>query len=488
MKKRYKILVVVSLIIGGLAYWIIEPYNFNPFSDRPIALAISEIDFASSTDPDYGHRFKAKADSLLDNSIIMNDYIGVSAGVYKADCGTWLGNAGFANKQDQIRPNKETLFRVASLTKPMTAIAIMQLYEKGKIKLDVPIQTYLSEFPVKLKGDITIRQLLKHTSGVKHYSSTWDGISFTHYSNMVQALDEFKDRPLSFEPGSGYEYSTYGYTILGAIIEKVTGGSYQEYMRTNVFLPAGMTHADIEKAGTFYHNKANLYININGTYIKSPKTDLSVKYPAGGFHSTAEDFLKFGKAILENKLIDSTTLNLMITNTDNLKQGTPYGLGWFVLDDDDQGKTILHGGAQSGTSSFFQISLDQKIVSVSLANDFGSDGGVQWMVRKLANLIDDPAMIDRAVAYSRPQPQETLEKYIGTFKGGDKVFEITMKGSQLFSKLNDYPPFPMFSKSPTEFFFRAFDSEIKYTKNEHGEFVLNYLNGSASLVCQRILN
>lgn len=114
------------------------------------------------------------------------------------------------------------LGRIASITKPMTAIAIMQRYERGMIDLDKPIQTYIKEFPRKVKGDITIRLLLKHTSGIAHYSSKWDALSFTHYPTLANALDAFKDRELDFEPGTQYRYSSYGYTVLGAIIEEVS--------------------------------------------------------------------------------------------------------------------------------------------------------------------------------------------------------------------------------------------------------------------------
>ena len=167
----------MSIVFLLLAYWIVQPHSLNPFNKSPISLGVSEIEFDHDQSTDYPILFKAKADSILDNSILMNDFIGVTAGVYKAGVGTWLGNAGFANKPNQIRSNKETLHRTASLAKPVTAVAIMQLYERGALNLDEPIQTYLPEFPVKTEGDITIRQLLKHTSGIKHYSSTLDGIS-----------------------------------------------------------------------------------------------------------------------------------------------------------------------------------------------------------------------------------------------------------------------------------------------------------------------
>jgi len=373
MKKTIKILSGILLVKLLILIWIFELSPNNVLSSTKVDKVKSELifDYFDRSGDDFNNR--EKADSIIANAILLNDFIGISSGIYKQNWGTYIANAGFKKKFSQEIGDKHTQHRIASISKSITAIAIMQLWEKDAIDLDVAIQKYLPEFPTKVEGTITIRQLLKHTSGIKHYSSMWDGISFTHYENMVEALSEFKHRPLSFSPGTGYEYTTYGYTILGAIIEKVTQQSYTEYMKANIFLPAGMNHTTVEKTDMEYSNKADLYIKLGKRYIKSPRTDLSVKTPGGGIVSTAEDLIQFGKAILENKLIDSTSLEMMISNTDTLKQGTPYGFGWFVIEDEKNGRIIQHGGSQSGCSSFFQIQLDQKSVVAALANNFGSD-------------------------------------------------------------------------------------------------------------------
>jgi CubicO group peptidase (beta-lactamase class C family) len=281
------------------------------------------------------------------------------------------------------------LGRIASITKPMTAIAIMQLYEKGMLDLDKPIQTYIKEFPKKIKGDITIRHLLKHTSGISHYSSKWDALSFTHYTTLVDALDAFKDNDLEFEPGTQFMYSSYGYTVLGAIIEKVTQMSYGEYMKKNIWDIAGMSHTSLEEDGQDYKNKSRLYIKVSSTFVKSPKTDLSIIYPAGGVQSTAKDLLKFGEAVLNHTLVDCSTFQMMINATDDLAPATgndPYGFGWAVYDDPKYGRIIQHGGTQPGTSTFFSIYLDYKMVSTVLSNSFGSRQNAFYLSRDIAHL------------------------------------------------------------------------------------------------------
>lgn len=464
MKKLKIILSFLFVSLLVLSFWIAEPYGWNPFSETPIAYSNSEMEFSCIDQFPDQLLLEKKADSIVNNAMILKDFVGVSAGIYKQDCGTWITTAGYSEKSIQQQADKQTLHRLASIAKPMTAVAIMQLYEKGTINLDVPIQTYLSDYPKSKKGEITIRQLLKHTSGVAHYRSTWDAISFSHYKNLTEALEVFKNRPLSFVPGTNYEYTSYGYIILGAIIERVSGLSFQEYMRKYVWQPAGMNHTDIEDRRTVDNNKANLYIKTGGTFIKGPNTDLSGKYAAGGVHSTAEDLLKFGKAILENKLVDSTTLMNMVQATDTLKKGTPYGFGWFVHQSKRLGRIISHGGSHSGTSTYFQIFLDQNLAAVTLANNFDSDNEVYWLTRDLSNLFVDSAVVLQPIEYTQPQDDVTLEKIVGVYEQTENKerLEVIKKGNQLFVEIKPYPILPIFPKSNIEFFYRHFDGQLKF--------------------------
>ncbi len=389
MKKRKILLLILTLLTIGII-WIIEPLSLNPFSQVQINEAESENNFdCEESQFTTNNELESKANEIINRSIASNDFLGVTAGLYIENCGTYLAGAGFVNKNDQKRTSSDMLGRIASITKPMTAIAIMQLYEKGMLDLDKPIQTYLKVFPKKAKGDITIRHLLKHTSGISHYSSKWDAMSFTHYPTLVAALDAFKEKELEFEPGTQYVYSSYGYTVLGAIIEKVSQMSYGEYMRKNIWDKAGMSNTSLDENQT-YEGKSRLYLKVKSTYIKSPTTDLSIIYPAGGVQSTAKDLLKFGKAVLNHKLIDSTSLFMMINATDELapaKGDDPYGFGWAVYDDPKYGKIIQHGGTQPGTSAFFAIYLDHKIVSVVLSNSFGTRQNAFNLSRDIASLV-----------------------------------------------------------------------------------------------------
>lgn len=474
--KKIKVLILSCLLFSAMvSYWILEPSHINPAKRSELKLSQSELSIETVNNSFPIQRIRSKMDSIVDNSIIMNDFIGVSSGVYREGFGTYTATAGLKNKKLLKQADKETLHRIASITKSMTAVAVMQLWEQKLIDLNTPIQMYIPEFPKKAKGDITIRQLLNHTSGIKHYSSMWDGISFTHYINSVQALNEFKDRPLSFVPGTDYEYSTYGYTLLGAIIEKVSGLSYQDYMHANVFIPAEMKNTSLEDAKKTYDNKADLYIKLGKTYIKSPKTDLSVKSPGGGVHTTAEDLLKFGRAIIENSLIDSLTLELMMSSYSEEREGVPYGFGWYIDNDEKLGRILYHGGSQSGTSSFFKILLDQKLVVTTLANNFGSDDEVYWLSRDLRNMACLNNSDSLSVNYYKSQSEDVLDKYVGRYSNDESTFVITKEGKQLFSQNKNYPTLPIYSKSKEDFFFRHFDGDIVFEKSNNGEYNLKFI-------------
>lgn len=472
IKRSIWLLVILAVLILLLCFWVAEPYKNNPFKDLPKAYSNSKSDF--NCNKYSGQKFQLKADSVLNNSINLGDFMGVAAGISVGQCGQWYSSAGYQNKKKGIKADNNTLFRLASISKPFTAIAIMQLVEKGKLDLEANIQTYLPHYPESTKGDITVRQLLNHTSGIMHYKSNLAAISFKHYDNMYHALDKFKDEELKFKPGTDYLYTSYGYTVLGAILEEVTNLSYQDYMEANIWRPAKMSNTSIENAEQEYENKAHLYINFKNGFIKSPNTDLSVKYAGGGIQSTAEDMLKFGQAIINNQLIDSSSLAMMIDINGSIKkQGDPYGLGWFIESNEKDGRIIRHGGSQSGTSTYFKIYLDKKVTVVSLANSFGSNEETYFLSRELANLVLDSTAVSTSVNYFTRISKRAMKTITGKFKNADKneYFEFTLERNQMYAELKPYPKLPIYPKSNLDYFYRHFDGKLIFSQSDDGNIV-----------------
>lgn len=413
----------------------------------------------------------AKATFLLEQSILAEDFVGVSAGIAQGDEILWQGGAGFLNLAARKPANEDMIHRIASITKPMTAVAILQLVAAGKLDLDVPIQTYLPDFPEKRKGAFTIRQLLSHTAGVKAYQSRAEFTSLVYYPTLTAAMDVFKQRKLAFEPGTGFQYTTYGYTILGAIIEEVTGQSYAAYMHENVWGPAGMTSTDIELSGEDHPNKARLYTrNHKGEFSKDIRDNLSVKYAGGGVESTVTDLLRFGQAILDNKLISSEMLEMMRATPEVPRNGrTPYGLGWYVVDHEKYGRIIRHGGAQSGTSTYLAIYLDHDLVVATISNTANASNEVTSMNFQLGRFMMNENELDEEISEIAILPTQVLDRFVGTyeFEGGEEV-SIYRRDDKLWSKAKGYPDIRVYPASEKELFYRIVDIHYHFQYDEMG--------------------
>jgi serine beta-lactamase-like protein LACTB len=375
--------IILSLLLLG-AYIVFEPNSLNPFSQYEVPLTSSESLDICTTHPQHSN---TELDGLLNQYLSSGGFLGAALGISIAGCDDYAGGGGLSNKGNRSRMTASTPMRTASITKPMTAVAIMQLFEQGLLELDAPIKRYLPNLRKKTTGDITIRQLLSHTSGIRHYTSPLDAMSFTHYASVSDGLSKFISDPLTSEPGSRYEYSSYGYSVLGAVIEELTGQSYGEYMRANIWDRAGMTNTDLVPRDK-PKIASSLYLKVGSVFVRSPNTDLSIIYSAGGTQSTVADLLKFGQAILENKLISRQTLELMIDVQGSLSViagDSPYGLGWTAIDSSKFGRLILHSGSSPGAESFLAIYLEQSAVIAVLANAYSPGNEAYLLTMDVAN-------------------------------------------------------------------------------------------------------
>ena len=201
---------------------------------------------------------------------------------------------------------------------------------------------------------------------------------------MLEGTKVFRNRKLKHAPGTQYFYSSYGYTVLGAVIEEVTGGTYQEYLEKYIWAPSGMTHTSTEVFGTSYPNKSRLYERTKKGFKPGKITDLSIKYAAGGVQSTVGDMLRFADAMLQNKLISEKT-KMMAFEVPDLRQENrlAYGLGWIITQDKELGMWHSHDGHQSGTSTEFIVIPSENMAVVVLANSTKSNRQVQTLARAL---------------------------------------------------------------------------------------------------------
>lgn len=298
---------------------------------------------------------------------------GLSVAVVENGEYEWASGFGFADLENNVPASEHTLFRLASISKPLTAVGAMELWERGKLDLDAPIQKYCRAFPEKSKP-ITTRELMGHLGGIRHYKSESQDdpeIGNTkHFDNPIQGgIDFFKNDPLVAEPGSHFHYSTQGYTLVGCAIEGASGEKYTDFMRDNVFAPSGMQQTQVDDRlrviayCTRFYSKAK-----DGAVKNADFLDSSYKIPGGGWLSSAEDMAHFEAAILAGKLLKRSTLDLMWTPlkpSDGSEDS--YGLG-FGIGDENGIKTVGHDGGQQGTSTSFLIAPEKRAGVVVLTN------------------------------------------------------------------------------------------------------------------------
>ena len=334
----------------------------------------------------------SEEDLLLEQLASEHQIIGVSAAYSIQGKVKWKNAVGYSHLKEKVPFTDTTLTRIASIAKPMTAIAVMQLVEKGLIDLEAPIQTYLPDFPKNKKGDITVKQLLSHTAGIPGYKNAKEAETKEEFSKLSQAVDVFKNRKLEFEPGSDFYYTTYGYVVLGLIIEKVSGLTFEAYMQKNIWEKAGMQNTGVEKFDISYENKSELYHFEKGKTSKGVKNNLSNRAPGGGFYSSLNDMIKFGNGVLDHLFIQESTFQEMIEIHSLQKEGNPYGYGWFLYGPKPNENVVIgHSGEQTGSAAQLMIIPKSKTVVVALSNTSGKWKEIIGCSAKLINLSEKQA-------------------------------------------------------------------------------------------------
>jgi CubicO group peptidase (beta-lactamase class C family) len=241
-----------------------------------------------------------------------NNLPGVSIAVVENGEYEWSKGFGRTDLENFVPTNSQTLYRLASISKPITATAAMLLYERGKLDLDVPVQKYCPAFPEK-DWPITTRQLLGHLGGIRHYRSQSicdpEIISTKHFDDPIAAgLNFFKDDALVAKPGTKFSYSNHAYTLIGCVIEGASGEKYVDFVRANVLQPAGMAHTRVDDRLAIVPGRTRFYSKDKSeTVVNAEPVDVSFKIPGDGWLSSAEDMAKFEVAMLNDRLVSHPT-------------------------------------------------------------------------------------------------------------------------------------------------------------------------------------
>jgi CubicO group peptidase (beta-lactamase class C family) len=316
---------------------------------------------------------RAQLQTAISRFMAANSIPGVSVAVIENGTEEWSAGFGTADLENFVPATSHTLYRLASISKAITATATLLLWQQGKLDLDAPVQKYCPSFPQK-DAPITTRELLGHLGGIRHYKSDSQDDPETgntkHFLNPIEGgLDFFKNDPLVAKPGTEFHYSTQGFTLVGCAIEGASGENYVEYVRKNVLSPAGMTHTVVDDRFAIVPFRTRFYSkDKSGAITNADFLDSSYKIPGGGWLSSADDMAQFAVAMLNDRLVARSTRDLMWTPlkpTDGKEDN--YALGWGtgkdlgVLD-------VGHGGGQQGTSTFFMIVPERRAGVVVLIN------------------------------------------------------------------------------------------------------------------------
>ncbi len=282
----------------------------------------------------------------------------------------WSEGFGYADLETK-RPATPatTRFRIASISKSLTAVGLMRLVDQNQLDLDAPVQKYVRDYPEKPEGVVTPRLLAGHLAGIRHYRLL-EAFRNEPFANVQAGLAIFKDDPLVAAPGEKFHYSTYGYSVISAVMESAAHRDFLDFMQAEVFAPLGMNHTGPDRAAAVDPLRTQFYkSSLLGGFSPAGPIDSSYKWAGGGFLSTAEDLAIFGSALLQPGFLKADSLTQMFT-PHRTKGGKPssYGIGWGIVRN-WRGRTYyLHTGDQQGASTILIILPKPKIVIAVLSN------------------------------------------------------------------------------------------------------------------------
>lgn len=371
---------------------------------------------------------------------------------------------GMANLELGVPMSVATVFKIGSITKQFTAIAILRLVDEGKLSLNDEITKYIPDYPTQGQK-ITVEHLLTHTSGIVNYSAIRD----TLYSGGVelsptQLIDRFEDQPMRFVPGTKWEYSNSGYALLGYIIERVTGKSYGEFVEENLLRPAQMSRSLYGNDRRIVKNRADAYAAEDGKFSNVPYLSVTHPYAAGSILSTVEDLYAWNQALREGKLVSKDLLQKAWSRY-RLADGkeTSYGYGWRMGYIHDR-PSLWHGGLVNGFIAMSMYLPEDDVFVTVMSNC--ADNSPEDLTAKLAALA-----IGRPYHY-KPMTLEgkILSEYPGVYEGENgQVRVVTLREGRLFQQIGRGTQIQIRPFQKDRFFFEenVFQT-IAFKRNESG--------------------
>ena len=282
-----------------------------------------------------------RIDEAAESEMERQQIVGFAVGIIQENKIAYLKGYGWEDREKRVPVTRKTMFRWASISKSLTALAAMQLWEKGHLELDADVRSYVPEFPDK-GHKVTLRQLLSHQGGIVHYTNGPVIVTQRQYKqpnpfeNVLLALDSFKESPLVNVPGEKYSYTTHGYILLSAALQRAGKEKFAHQVRDRIVKPLRMETLQPDYQWVEIPNRTIGYRKRQEKIVVSSNTDVSWKLAGGGYISNIDDLTKLGEGLLNGKLVKPETLKLMWTpRKTSTGEQTSYGLGfrqWNYVD------------------------------------------------------------------------------------------------------------------------------------------------------------
>jgi len=403
MKKFIYLLLLTSLVS---LFWLGWPvYDFYAHRGKLPLIPFGFIEIPTQSpeseklaDSYYQEAGKKGLKLLTEHKLAINAPA-ISAAVAIDGQTVWAGSSGWADIENRLPASTETLFRLGSTSKALTATGLARLVDVNKIELDTSIAHYLSELPNPEWQNITSRHLISHLSGLPHYGENTDKLGLyqtlslsRQYDNVTDAISVFDDSQLLFEPGSDFFYSSLGTVLLSSVMQAAAETSYQDWMNKAVFSPLGMTSTQAEPQENKPENLARFYWNNKGTSQEVKewrKVNLSHRLAGGGFISTSSDLVKLGSGFLDSQFISRDTRQIFWT-PQTLPDGslTPhqYALGWRIASKDlgeaiGEITVVNHGGVSRGAQSWLMVIPEH---NMAIAVNINANTEIFWDFGKVS--------------------------------------------------------------------------------------------------------
>ncbi|MGZ8561819.1 MAG: serine hydrolase [Flavisolibacter sp.] len=415
-----------------------------------------------------------KADALL-QAYHQQDQFSGTVLIAKSGKIVFEKSYGEADREKHIPNQSSTEYRIGSVSKPFTAVLIMQLHEKGLLSLQDPIMKWIPGYP---KGDsISLENLLNHTSGIKSLTSMKQ--YYAQWIKETATLDEtigrFSNEPLQFSPGTKFQYSNSNYILLSRIAELATGKTFNQLLQQHIFYPAGMQQSGLDQNGRSSVNKAIGYDAAPETdYAIARYNDMSIMSGAGSIYSTAQDLYKFDRALKGERLISKNSKKQMFTP--GLNQ---YRLGWEI--DTVRGRLqVSHSGSIDGYLSNIIRYEAEDICIIFLSNYFKSKGA--QISRALTAMVFDEPFEMPVIRNLIELPENQLKEYLGSYqmeKG--PAMMVFLEDGKLKGRLGEQAAFRMQAQSQNQFYIKVIDTDVDFQLNEKGEMEMFLKQGSKTM-------